>query len=121
MFAALTVGLLPLPLAGSMPGLAALLVLAGLALAPFTAAGYSLVADLAAAGSLTESYAWQIVGYVVGGSLGAWLAGVLADASGPAAALALAPASCAAGLAIAFAGRRSLGAGVLAAGRPARS
>ena len=100
-FAALTVGLLPLPLAGSMPVLAALLVLAGLALAPFTAAGYSLVADLAAAGALTESYAWQIVGYVVGGSLGAWLAGVLADASGPAAALALAPVSCMAGLIVA--------------------
>lgn len=117
-FAALTVGVLPLPLAGSMPALGALLVLAGLALAPLSAAGYSLVADLAAVGALTESYAWQIVGSVVGASLGAWVAGVLADASGPAAALALAPASCAAGLAIALAGRRSLGAGLLAAGRP---
>ena len=118
-FAALTVGLLPLPLAGSMPGLAALLVLAGLALAPIHRSRLLAGGHLAAAGSLTESYAWQIVGYVVGGSLGAWLAGVLADASGPAAALALAPASCAAGLLVAFAGRRSLGAGVLAAGRRA--
>ena len=101
-----------------MPALGALLVLAGLALAPLSAAGYSLVADLAAVGALTESYAWQIVGSVVGASLGAWVAGVLADASGPAAALALAPASCAAGLAVALAGRRSLGAGLLAAGRP---
>jgi MFS family permease len=106
--AALAVCMAPLPLAGSMAVFAALLVVAGLALAPSTAAGYSLIGELAPPGAMTEAYAWQIVAYVAGASLGTWLAGALVDAVSVEAALACAPAFAAAGLLIALSGRRSL-------------
>ncbi len=104
----MAVGLAPLPLAGSLPAFAALLVVAGLGLAPSTAVCYSLVGQLAPEGALTEAYAWQIVAYVAGSSIGAWIAGVIVDQVGIAAALACAPAAAAIGLLVALAGRRSL-------------
>jgi MFS family permease len=104
----LALGLAPLPLAGSMPVFAVLVVVAGLGLAPCTAAGYTLVSELAPAGSLTEAYAWQIVAYVVGSAGGAWLAGAVVDAVSVEAALACAPLAAGAGLLVALAGRRSL-------------
>ena len=76
-----------------MPVFAVLVVVAGLGLAPSTAAAYSLIGDLAPASAVTESYSWQIVGYVAGSALGAWLAGVLVEEVGVAAALACAPAA----------------------------
>jgi MFS family permease len=106
--AVLALGLAPLPLAASIPVFAVLVALAGLALAPVTAAGYSLVEQLAPAGSTTEAYAWQIVAYVTGGAAGAWLAGTLVEAVSVAAALACAPVAAAAALLVALAGRRSL-------------
>jgi MFS family permease len=106
--AVLVAGLAPLPLAGSMPVFAVLVVAAGLGLAPSTAAGYSLVGELAPAHSMTEAYAWQIVAYVAGSSIGAWLAGVMVDELSVEAALACAPLVAAAGLLVALAGRRSL-------------
>ena len=57
---------------------------------------------------MTEAYAWQIVGYVAGSAGGAWLAGVVVEEVGVAAALACAPAAAALGLLVALAGRRSL-------------
>jgi predicted MFS family arabinose efflux permease len=81
---------------------------AGLALSPSSAIGYSLVGSLAPAGAVTEAYAWQIVAYVGGSALGAWLAGVMVDAVSVDAALTCAPLAAAAGLALALAGRRSL-------------
>jgi MFS family permease len=104
----LAVGLAPLPLAASMPAFAVLLVLAGLGMAPSTAAGYSLVGELAPAGALTEAYAWQIVGYVAGSAAGAWIAGAVVDGPGVTAALALAPLAATAGLLLALARRRAL-------------
>ena len=104
----MAVGLAPLPLAGSLPVFAVLLVVAGLGLAPSTAACYSLVGDLAPEGAVTEAYAWQIVAYVGGTAVGAWLAGVVIDAVGVATALACAPAAATLGLLVALAGRRSL-------------
>jgi predicted MFS family arabinose efflux permease len=106
----LALGLAPLPLAGSMPVFAVLVVVAGLGLAPSTAAGYSLVGQLAPPGAMTEAYAWQIVAYVAGSSIGAWLAGALVDAVSVEAALACAPLLAAAGLLVALTGRRSLAA-----------
>ena len=76
----LAAGLAPLPLAGSMPVFAVLVIVAGLGLAPSTAAGYSLIGELAPEGAITEAYAWQIVGYVGGSAAGAWLAGVVVEA-----------------------------------------
>ena len=104
----LTAGLAPLPLAGSMAVFAVLVVVAGLGLAPSTAAAYSLIGDLAPASAVTESYSWQIVGYVAGSALGAWVAGVLVESAGVGAALACAPAAAALGLLFALTGRRAL-------------
>jgi MFS family permease len=106
--AALAIGLVPLPLAGSLALFGGLVVVAGLALAPSSAVAYSLVGALAPAGSVTEAYAWQIVAYVGGSALGAWLAGAVVDAVSVEAALACAPVAAAAGLLLALAGRRSL-------------
>jgi MFS family permease len=106
--AVLVAGLAPLPLAGSMPVFALLVVVAGLGLAPSTAAGYSLIGELAPPGSMTEAYAWQIVAYVGGSAVGAWLAGALVEAVSVEAALASAPLVAAAGLSVAIIGRRSL-------------
>ena len=101
-------GLAPLPLADSMPVFAVLVIVAGLGLAPSTAAAYSLIGDLAPAGAVTEAYSWQIVGYVAGSAVGAWLAGVLVEHVGVATALACAPLAAALGLLVALAGRRAI-------------
>jgi MFS family permease len=104
----LVAGLALVPLAGSMPVFAVLVTLAGVGLAPSTAAAYSLVGDLAPAGAVTEAYSWQIVGYVAGSAVGAWLAGLLVEHSSVAAALACAPVAAALGLLLALAGRRAI-------------
>jgi MFS family permease len=104
----LVAGLALVPLAGSMPVFAVVVTLAGLGLAPSTAAAYSLVGDLAPAGAVTEAYSWQIVGYVAGSAVGAWLAGLLVEHSGVVAALACAPMAAALGLLLALAGRRAI-------------
>ena len=104
----LTLGLAPLPLATSLPAFAIVLIVAGLMLAPSTAACYSLVGELAPEGALTEAYAWQIVAYVCGSSVGAWVAGFVVDEFGVGAALACAPAAAALGLVVALVARRSL-------------
>ena len=57
---------------------------------------------------MTGAYAWQIVAYVGGSAVGAWLAGVVVDAVSVEAALACAPMAAGAGVALALAGRRSL-------------
>ena len=106
----LAVGLVPLPLAGSMPVFALMVVVSGLALAPVAATGYSLIGELAPPESMTEAYAWQIVAFVAGSAVGAWLAGVVVDAVSVEAALACAPLAAGAGLLVALAGRHSLAA-----------
>jgi MFS family permease len=104
----LAVGLAPLSLAGSMSVFGVLVIVAGLGLAPSTVAAYSLIAELAPAGAMTEAYSWQIVGYVVGSAGGAWLAGVLVEHHGVTTALVCAPLAAAAGLLVALAGRRAI-------------
>jgi MFS family permease len=106
----LAAGLAPLPFAGSLTVFAVLVSVAGLGLAPSTAAAYSLIGELAPEGSVTESYAWQVVGYVFGGACGAWLAGIFVDELGVVAALGLAPVAAGATLLVALAGRKSLSA-----------
>jgi predicted MFS family arabinose efflux permease len=106
--AVLAVGLAPPALAGSMPVFGLLLIVAGLGLAPSTVAAYSLIAELAPAGAMTEAYSWQIVGYVAGSAGGAWLAGVVVEHQGVTAALACAPVAAALGLLIGLAGRRAI-------------
>jgi MFS family permease len=107
----LALGMAPLPLAGSTPVFAVILVVAGLGLAPSTAAAYSLIGELAPSGATTESYGWQTVGYLVGGACGAWLGGIFVDELSVAAALALAPAISGCTVLVAVAGVRSWAAG----------
>jgi predicted MFS family arabinose efflux permease len=85
-----------------------LLVLTGLALAPLATTEYSLIAKLAPPGSATEAYSWQIVANVMGAAAGSFIAGLLAEEASVEWALATAGIACAAGFAVAVAGRRSL-------------
>ena len=69
--------------------LAAVLLVAGAAIAPTEAAVYAMVEDAAPAGAITEAFAWLATAMAVGGAVGAAGAGALADSVGPAAAFAL--------------------------------
>ncbi|MGA9857335.1 MAG: MFS transporter [Solirubrobacteraceae bacterium] len=88
---ALTIGNLGLiPADGSIIALAAVLFVAGAAIAPTEATIYAMVDHAAPAGSMTEAFAWLATAMAVGGALGAAGAGVVADGAGPAAAFGLA-------------------------------
>jgi MFS family permease len=89
--AALTAGhLLLVPAAGSVVALAAVLLLAGAAIAPTYATVYAMVDRAAPEGTATEAFAWLATAVAIGASSGSALAGALADGAGPAAAFALA-------------------------------
>src|SRR5918993_1201369 len=60
-----------------------LIVLAGLPIAPWLACTYLLVDRLSPAGTVTEAFTWVLTGFLTGQSIGASLAGMLIDASGP--------------------------------------
>jgi MFS family permease len=109
--AGLALGLAPLFLADSLALFAGLVVVAGLGLAPVTAAAYSLIGELAPPGAVTEAYAWQVVAAVAGGAFGAWLAGALVDELSVRAALACAPVAAGLGFLVALAGWRRARAG----------
>ncbi len=88
---ALTAGHLALiPADGSILALAAVLLVAGAAIAPTEATIYAMVEDAAPAGTMTEAFAWLATAMAVGGALGAASAGIIADRAGPAAAFGLA-------------------------------
>jgi len=91
MLGALTLGhLLLVPAAGSILALAAVLVVAGAAIAPTYATVYGMVERAAPSGTATEAFAWLATAVAIGASAGAAIAGALADGAGPAAAFALA-------------------------------
>jgi MFS family permease len=73
----LALGFAPLALATSVPALAALMVLAGLALAPTTAVLYVLVERVTPRGTSTEAFGWLITATVIGSGLGAAIAGAV--------------------------------------------
>jgi predicted MFS family arabinose efflux permease len=88
---ALTAGhLLLIPAAGNIVALGAVLLAAGAAIAPTYATAYAMVDDAAAAGTVTEAFAWLATAIEIGASAGAACAGALVDGAGPVAALALA-------------------------------
>ena len=60
-----------------------LIVLAGLPIAPWLSCTYLLVDRLSPTGTVTEAFTWILTGFLSGQSVGASLAGVLIDASGP--------------------------------------
>jgi MFS family permease len=82
LFAALTAPML-LPL--GVPGLAAVFLLAGVAIAPVLATGATLVEALVPSGRLTEGLAWTGTALSLTYALSAALAGVLIDEVGPSA------------------------------------
>jgi MFS family permease len=88
---ALTVGHLALTAAApSVVAMAAVLLVAGAAIAPTYAAVYSMVDDAAPAGTVTEAFAWLGTAIAIGAAAGSAVAGSLADDAGPIAAFALA-------------------------------
>jgi MFS family permease len=88
---ALTAGhLLLVPAAGSVLAMAAVLLVAGAAIAPTYATVYAMVDEAAPTGTATEAFAWLATAVAIGASSGAAIAGALADSAGPAAAFALA-------------------------------
>jgi MFS family permease len=88
---ALTAGhLLLVPAAGSVLAMAAVLLVAGAAIAPTYATVYAMVDRAAPAGNATEAFAWLATAVAIGASVGAAVAGALADSAGPAAAFGLA-------------------------------
>jgi len=89
--AALAAGHLALiPASGAILSLAAMLLLAGAAIAPAEASVNAMVDDAAPPGTTTEAFAWLASAMAIGGALGAAAAGTLIDSAGPAAAFALA-------------------------------
>ena len=87
----LTAGHLALALAASnVFALAALLFLAGAAIAPTYATVYALVERAAPAGTVTEAFAWLATAVAVGAAGGAAAAGSLAEHAGPGAVFVLA-------------------------------
>ena len=94
LLAALTVGHVGLAVvATSTLGMAAVLLLAGATIAPTEASVYSIVDDVAPAGTLTESFSWLATAAAVGAALGAAAGGSLVASAGPVSAFALAGAA----------------------------
>jgi MFS family permease len=88
---ALTTGhLLLVPAAGSLVALAAVLLVAGTAIAPTYACVYAMVDHAAPHGTVTEAFAWLATAIAIGASIGAAGGGAVADHAGPAAAFVLA-------------------------------
>jgi MFS family permease len=101
-------GLVLPPLAHSLPVIAILMVIAGLALAPIVTLCYSLIDRLAPAGTSTEAYMWVITANVAGTAVGTAVAGAVAQAHDANTALFLAGAGAALGFLVALARRRTL-------------
>ena len=114
-----TLGLLPLLLADSLPVMAVLMGVAGLALAPTAAAGYLVVDRIAPRGTVTEATTWVMTANVAGGALGAGLAGVIVQSYSVRAALLLACAGPVFGTVVTVLRRASLEAVIVA--EPART
>jgi len=96
--------------AGSPIALGAVVVLVGAVLAPLESSAYVLAAEVAPAGTLTETGTWLNTAINVTSAAGLAVAGALVDGAGVSASLAVACACTAAGLLVALAGRDRLGA-----------
>jgi MFS family permease len=102
-------------LAGSLPGMAAALTLAGCAFSPWLATSYLLVDPLAPPGTVTEAFAWLVTGSNAGAAAGAAMAGPVIQTHGTDAALAAAPATALLALAALLLARHTLRPSVAAA------
>lgn len=79
---ALGVGVSMFGLVTTIPALAAVGLVAGMAIAPSLIAGNALVVDLVPAGRLTEGLAWIGTALGIGLSVGSWVAGLMVDRAG---------------------------------------
>jgi predicted MFS family arabinose efflux permease len=104
LLAGLAGGTLPLVFASDVASLAALIFLAGIAIAPALAAVHSLAGRLATRGTITEAYTWLGTGMGAGIAIGAALGGAVVEGSGTQWAFALS--ATALGVAAAVAGTR---------------
>ncbi|MEY9873920.1 MFS family permease [Streptacidiphilus sp. MAP12-33] len=77
--AAMTVTLAPLPLAGGLWTVGAMLLVAGFATAPTMSTSMGLVAELVPASRVTEGFTWTTTGLLVGISAGTAAGGWLVD------------------------------------------
>jgi MFS family permease len=83
LLAVLAVAFAPPALTPGVYGLAGLMFVAGLPIAPALGCAYALVERLAPPGTLTEAFTWIGSGFLLGLSLGSSAAGVTADHYGP--------------------------------------
>lgn len=91
---------------GSVVALGLVITAAGTMIAPVLASAYAMVDDAAAAGTVTEAFAWLATASAIGTSIGAAAGGALADSAGPAAAFLLAGGAGLAAAAVAAVARR---------------
>jgi predicted MFS family arabinose efflux permease len=108
MLAALAAGHLTLVAASGTLMLAALLLVAGLAIAPSVATTFGLVEGVAPRGTVTEAYTWLATGISAGLALGAALAGYLSEHVAENAGFVAAAAACAGAAAVGALRRRTL-------------
>lgn len=106
--AILPLGLALLVLPGSVAAMLALAPLAGLALAPMSAAANEIAGRIAPSDTVTEAYAWVVTATILGIAAGMGIGGAVIDAASWREALVLGAAGAAVGAAIAFGGRRTL-------------
>ncbi|MFI0351426.1 MFS transporter [Actinomadura sp. 9N407] len=82
LMAALAVGYLPLVWAPGLPVMSVLAFVSGLFLAPMLACSFTLVDELAPAGTVTEAFAWVVAAVGVGGAVGSAAAGLGQELAG---------------------------------------
>jgi predicted MFS family arabinose efflux permease len=99
---------LPLALDVEFTVFGALMVVAGLAIAPSLATGFGLLGQVAPAGTVTEAYTWVATGMGGGIALGSALGGWIVESSGTAPAFVLAAVAVGTAGAIVFAGAGTL-------------
>lgn len=110
---------LPLPLVGSIPALAAAVLVAGLFFAPTMVVAMSLVERLVPGHRSTEGLTWLLAGLNVGVALGAAVSGQVVDGAGPRTGFAVALGAGALVLLLALRGHRRLGGHAAAVGATA--
>jgi predicted MFS family arabinose efflux permease len=93
---------------GSLPAIAALILLAGATIAPTSATIYAMVDRAAPAGARTEAFSWVMTATSTGGAAGAAAAGALVQSAGAPAAFARAGICGALALAVALRGAGAL-------------
>lgn len=107
----LGLGFAPLVLAPSIVAMAALITLAGFALAPSTAIEYLLIDRIAPRGTTTEAFGWVITAAVAGAGAGEAIAGAVVNGGHITEGLLLALLGALGGAVVAIAGRRYLASG----------